>query len=218
MSMRQIGVMMGAGAVLVMIVAVVLWPGGADDPVKPAEVGVQSVAAAGAVRGVGAADGSLGIRAATVDSAVRTGGSLSPRSAAEGERAVADGLTIAPLGPPPPRVVEAPTVVPSADAIAESEETQAAQPGAKAALDAWLANRRAKIQASCWDGDDLPESASFFAEVTYSAEGSMLALSLSDSGAPPQVRGCVSAVRDLVPLQIDAPGIPVTVRGTLTLP
>ena len=40
----------------------------------------------------------------------------------------------------------------------------------------------------------------------------------SDSGAPPQVRGCVSAVRDLVPLQIDAPGIPVTVRGTLTLP
>jgi hypothetical protein len=221
MSTRRIGVMIGAGAALVGIVAVILWPGGGGDAPGPAEVSEQVAAASGAVRGAGGADGSFGIRAAVVDSAVRTGGPVPGRSAlaGEGERAVADGLVVAaPDGLPPPRVIEAPTVVPSVDAIAESEEIQAAQPGAQAIVDAWLASRRAKIQASCWDGDDLPESASFFAEVTYSAEGSLLALSVSDSGAPAAVRGCVSAVRDLVPSQIEAPGIPVTVRGTLTLP
>lgn len=114
--------------------------------------------------------------------------------------------------------MELPTIVPSAEALAESDEIQAAQPEAKAEVDAWLASRRAKIGASCWEGEELPDRASFTAEVTYSAEGQLLALSMSDSGVPTGVRGCVSAVPDLVPLQITAPGIPVTVRGALTLP
>lgn len=236
MSTRQIGVMVGAAVVLVGIAAVFLRPGRGDS-VDPARAGAQSAADSGATPG---ANGSLGIRVAAVDSAVRAGGaaasvepdqpvvvgagartdeSRSDKTDAEGERAVADGMrVVSSESSPPPRVVQAPTVVPSAAAIAESNEVQAAQPGAKAAVDAWLASRRVKIRASCWDGDELPESVSFFAEVTYGAEGSLLALSLSDSGAPSAVRGCVSAVRDLVPPTIEAPGIPVTVRGTLTLP
>jgi hypothetical protein len=94
----------------------------------------------------------------------------------------------------------------------------ASQEVAQAALDAWLASRRPGIRTHCWNGDGLPASSSFVAEVTYGADGSLLAYKMTDDGAPPAVRHCVDQVPNLVPNALEPPGVPVTVRGTLTLP
>lgn len=213
----------GAGVVIVAVVAALLWAGGrggGDAAVRRADGGEARATAEQAVAGDGGLG--LGVQAASVDSAARS-------SARGGGQADPRALTAEYAGPPresvpleQPNPGAQPTVTPpillSEAATEEGKEILAAQPGVKAILDAHLLALRAEIRKSCWNGDDLPGSAKFVAEASYGADGGLLALNLSDSGAPQAVGGCVRETPNLVPAKVEAPGIAVTVRGTLTLP
>lgn len=216
---RRLGWMVGASAVIVALVAWLLASdGGPADAPSAGPVKAPGDAAAAATGPGGGL--LLGVRqAGDVDSAARRRGSDTPQGLGLGRGPAKElGPGISVEKPPPGPPVVSPPIVPSAEAIAESEEKLAAQPAAKAALDAWLASRRPAIRAQCWNGDDLPASVQITLEVTYGEDGGMLARSMSDGGAPLAVSGCVGGVADLVPPRIDPPGISVTVRGTLTLP
>jgi hypothetical protein len=216
---RRIGWMVGASAVIVLVAWLLMSDGGpAEGPAgggPDAAVGAPASASAPGPQ----AGPSLGVRQAGVDSAARRGGSESPRGLGLGTAPAKElGPGVSVEKPPPGPAFVSPPIVPSAEAIAESEEILAAQPAAKAALDAWLASRRAAIRTQCWNGDDLPPTVQITLEVTYAEDGGMLARSMSDGGAPLAVSGCVGGVADLVPPRIDPPGITVMVRGVLTLP
>lgn len=183
--------------------------------------GTEQAAAEGIPSGRG--DGVFGVRGASVDSARQIGRrpaqALTEAGGRQGPGDAAQNIFPSdepggPVAPPPPPEAPAPL---SADVLAESDEIQAAQPGVKAALEAGLASRRAALRTQCWKGEDLPDSARFMYEVTYSAEGSMLSMSQGDEGAPGAVAECVRNANP-VPPTVEAPGIPVTVQAALTLP
>jgi hypothetical protein len=119
-----------------------------------------------------------------------------------------------PAAPPAP---PQPPIVPSAAAIAESEEIQAASPPVLAALEQSLASKRAAVRAACWTGD-VPASARFPVEASYSAEGTVLAVSVGDDPAAPGVGACVREQPALAPPSIEPPGVAVTVTAALALP
>ncbi len=207
---------MGVAAVIVALVAVVVGSGAGVGGDRDRDRDLAGGGDVGQV--VDGANRGLGVQAAGVDSAARRGAA----QAANGLELVKGppedrGPSVEVEQPEPGEPVVTPPVVPSADAIAEGEEVLAAQPGAKAALEAWLAGQRPGVRTRCWNGDELPESTSFRFEVTYSAEGKLLAYSMNDRGAPGPVRRCVEEL-NLTPPEIEGPGIPVTVTGALTLP
>lgn len=166
--------------------------------------------------------GLRGIRRADVDSARRSGEVVPPQVGEDGaprrffpvarERPTRDEEPVevreVPVVPPEP---------PSAEAIAESEAILAAQPAVQEAVDGAWKDRREGVRRSCWSGT-TPASASFPVEVTYSAEGQMLALSISDDAAAPGIGDCVRGQSGLVPPTIEAPGVSVTVRTSFGLP
>lgn len=118
---------------------------------------------------------------------------------------------------PPPSGPSGPSIVPSAQNEAESVAVLAAQPRVLASVEKGLSDKRSAVRQSCWKGN-LPASASFPVEASYSPEGAMTALSVSDTRDAPNVGACVRSFPSLVPPRIDAPGVAVTVRSSLTLP
>lgn len=116
--------------------------------------------------------------------------------------------------PEPPPVAPVP---PSAADIAHSEAVLAARPQVRAAVDAALEDGRVAIRRRCWTGD-VPDSASFPLEATYSAGGQLLAFSMHDDPAAPGVGECVRNEPIPVPGTIEPPGVSVNVQTAFTLP
>ncbi len=215
---RRLKVIVGVGVGIVALVAVLVVPGG-DRAARPGEGGRAALAADASASDV-AARGQLGVRGDDVDSARqrREGPRPAKLLTRNGEEVPSADRERTP--PPPsaePPTPPAPSVPPSAAAVAESEEILAVRPEVQAAVDAALAGLRADLRKDCWNGD-VPASASFPIEVTYGAEGEMLALSVHDSPNAPGVGACLRGQAKLVPASVAAPGIGVTVQASLTLP
>lgn len=203
---RLIGMVM-AGAGIVALVAVLLRSGGeATGP--GGRAGPGSAAARG-----------LGVRGDDVDSARRTFAEEGPPGRAGRtnyrvkQRAEDQAERVVEAAP----LASEPAVPPSAEAIAEAEVILAATPAVRAAVEEEVERRRGALRRSCWTGE-VPDSASLPIEVSYSAEGTMLALSVGDDGGAPGIGDCVRNQSGVVPATIEAPGVPVTVRTALRLP
>ena len=203
MAMRGLVAMVGAGVAIVAAVAVMVLPGER----APAPSAAESTRSAQ----------QLGVRGDAVDSAVvrREADEEEARAITlPGSRPAAQGEPPGRGEPPPP---PAPPIPPGAAALAESEAILAVQPKVLAAVEEALEDQRLAIRRRCWTGD-VPASASFPVEASYSADGTMLALSVGDSRDAPSIGGCVREQSGLVPPKIDAPGVGVTVKSSLTLP
>lgn len=202
MATRGVVAMMGAGVAIVTVVAVMVRPGErAAAPIAAESRSAQQ----------------LGVRADGVDPAVvrREADDEEAREIAlPGTRLAAEGEPPGRGEPPPP---PAPPIPPSAGAMAESEAILAVQPKVLAAVEEALADQRLAIRRRCWNGN-VPASASFPVEASYGADGTMLALNIGDSRDAPTIGGCVREQPGLVPPKIDAPGVGVTVKSSLTLP
>ncbi|HEY0138396.1 MAG TPA: hypothetical protein VGB85_30130, partial [Nannocystis sp.] len=118
------------------------------------------------------------------------------------------GVETPPLPPQPP-------LMPSAAAVAESEAFAAAMPAVRQQVQAAIARQKPAIRKACWTGE-VPESASFPVEAGFDAEGNLLTLSIGDDRAAPGISPCVR--EQTLQLDIDAPGVPITVQATLDLP
>lgn len=201
MTMRGLLAMVGAGAGVVALMFVLKGPSGS----RAARTDASSKQSSQA---------QLGVRPDSVDSARRAAEEPSA-PALPGVRLAAgpEGAGARSGEPPPPS-----TPVPlSPSAAAEAEEILAAQPRVLAAVEEALESQRQRVRRSCWNGD-VPASASFPVEASYSAEGTMLALSVTDDRGAPAVGACLRGQAALVPPTIEAPGVGVTVRTALTLP
>lgn len=106
-------------------------------------------------------------------------------------------------------------IVPSAETLAQDEAIAAVMPAVQKAVEARIEAQRRAIRNACWKRGN-GESASLPIEASFAADGGLLALSISDDRAAPEVGTCVRA--QPLPLAIEAPGVGVTVRVALTLP
>lgn len=209
MATRGLIGMVTAGAGIVVLVAVLVRSGGeATGPRGRAGAGSGSVAAGG-----------FGVHGDDVDSARRVLSEGPPGRAERMQQRVkqfaeAERVVEAPLVSSEP---PAPPVPPSAEAIAEAEVILAATPAVREAVEQGVERRRGALRRSCWTGE-VPDSASLPIEVSYSAEGTMLALSVGDDVGAPGIGNCVRDQSGVVPATIEAPGVPVTVRTALRLP
>lgn len=202
MATRGVVAMMGAGVAIVAVVAVMVRPG--ERAAAPSEAEPRSAQ-------------QLGVRADGVDPAVVRGEADEEEArevALPGSRPAAQDEEARRGEPPPP---PAPPVPPSAGALAESEAILAVQPKVLAAVEEALEDQRVAVRRRCWTGK-VPASASFPVEASYGADGAMLAFSVGDSRDAPAVGGCVRDQPGLVPPMVDAPGVGVTVKSSLTLP
>lgn len=205
MASRGLMLMMGAVASVAVVVGVLAWPdsgrtvpGDAAARVAPPE--------------------SVGIRGARIDSARREASEEEPAPIAqpaaqpEAQPPRVDDRSRA-VAPPP----SGPSIVPSAQDEAESTAVLAAKSRVLASVEKGLSDKRSAVRQSCWNGN-VPASASFPVEASYSPEGALTALSVSDTRDAASVGACVRSFPSLVPPTIDAPGVAVTVRSSLTLP
>lgn len=212
MAMRGILVVAAAGAVVVALA--VLWSqadGTRRSAAGPGADGDEVTEEARQRRlGVQGADVDSARRVADDDPTRRAGFTDQRREARErGHEAELSAAWVVPRVSPP--------ILPSEAAIAETREALAASPAVQAEVDAAVEGRRAQVRRNCWSGDAL-EPASFPIEATYSAEGTMLTLSVGEDARAPGVGACVSGQSGLVPATVEAPGVSVTVRTTLRLP
>ena len=208
MATRGLIGMVTAGAGIVALVAVLVRSGGEATGPR-GRAGASGSAAAGG----------FGVQGDDVDSARRVLPEGPPGRAETMQHRVKQfaesGLVVeAPRVPSEP---PAPPVPPSAEAIAEAEVILAATPAVREAVEQGVERRRGALRRSCWTGE-VPDSASFPIEVSYSAEGTMVALSVGDDGGAPGIGDCVRSQSGVVPATIEAPGVPVTVRTALRLP
>jgi len=170
------------------------------------------------VRAGAVAQESLGVRAAAADSARR------------GDSAVAEEPATSPVLPEirpeavgidrrvegRPEVQQAtPPVEPSEADVARSEAIAAAMPAAMKDFEGGLDAKRRGLRNACWKGGQ--GSAKLPVEASFAADGSLLALSISDDRASPAGLGTCLRAQPL-PLSISAPGVEVTVKTMLTLP
>lgn len=203
--------MTAASVGVVALVAVLVWPDhrGGERAAQSGTAASSGSPGSGPMRG-------LGVRGAEVDSARRSSGAIAARSQqflVGAEAVVADeAKRRAPAESPE----ASQPVAPSAAAVAESDAVVAARPQVLAAVEGALAARHTAIRDRCWEGE-VPSSASFPLEVTYSAEGTQLGLSVGDDRGAPGIGACVRG-QMLVPKTIEAPGVTVTVTTALTLP
>lgn len=158
---------------------------------------------------------SLGVRAAEVDTARRL--ALDDVAAAEPQLpAVAPIVEVEQAAPRPVVPTEpAEPIVPDAAALAAADAVMEVMPRVKAEVEVAIESRRQAMRNACWNGAKVA-TATFPTEVTFAADGTLLALSVADDRAAPEVGACVRA--QPLPLQITAPGVPITVKVGLTLP
>jgi hypothetical protein len=208
--MKRVIAVVAAGAGIVALIAV--WQGGAGS--RSSREATDAAAVSEEARA-----GRLGVQGADVDSARRVAsGDPSQRKGFPGQGRGGREPRTEGIEPEPwslPRV--SPPILPNSADVVESEAVLAARPAVQEAVDDALERARAQVRRDCWTGD-MPESASFPVEVTYSAEGTMVGLSVGDVVAAPGVSACVVGQAGLVPATIEAPGVGVTVKVSLDLP
>ncbi len=211
MAEQRVGGLITVLAASVGIVALVYVMFGRGDP--------QTVVAA---RKDVAGQQSLGVRAADADSARRL--ALDDAAAAEPQLpAVAPIMPIMPImevEQAQRRPVVEPTepavpIVPDAAALAAADAVMEVMPRVKADVEAAIESRRQAMRNACWSGAKVA-TATFPTEASFAADGTLLALSVADDRAAPEVGACVRA--QPLPLKIEAPGVPITVKVGLTLP
>jgi hypothetical protein len=204
MATRGLAGMVAAGAAIVIVAALVLWPGAEQATREPT---------------VGAAEQQqrLGVRGERVDTA--------RREVAEVAEAAAPAIVLPGVRPEVTAVDERrrvepqppATVIPLSGAeVARNDVVQAARPKVQAAVDGALADRHDALKRACWTGGAA--AASVPIEASYGADGKMVALSVSDDRAAPGLGSCVRAQAALVPAEIEAPGVGVTVQASLHMP
>jgi hypothetical protein len=164
------------------------------------------------------AQGSFGVAGAASDSARRRDGEVAGPQPVAPELPAVLPEAVAPASPRPDRPTEpqvSPAIVPSAADLARSEAIAAVMPAVKKEVAAGVDAQRTAIRNACWKGGNAA-SASFPIEASFAADGSLLALSIFDDRAAPEVGACVRA--QPLPLAIEPPGVDVTVQVALTLP